>query len=95
MIVTLRQLRDSADEDERLRRVASVLVRSCPFCGAAEAEVCRPVAGFKWYALDRARGVYAHSLRIQKTLAKDPAALPAMLAQFDNALPEEIWSSLI
>jgi hypothetical protein len=94
-VVTRKVIALDAEDDARLLRIAAILVESCPFCGVGEAELCEPVEGYKWYALDRGRGIYAHALRISKALAKGSAKLEDVLAQFDNQMPEELWASII
>lgn len=94
-VMTRAQIRLDAEDDARLLRIAAILVQSCPFCGAGEAELCVPIEGYKWYALDRARGIYAHPMRIAKAIGNKSAELEDVLAQFDNQMPEDIMVSLI
>jgi hypothetical protein len=92
-VVTRKVIALDAGEDERLLRIAAILLRPCAFCGAGEGELCRPIENYKWYALDRERGVYAHALRISRAVAE--GELENVLAQFDGNMPEEIWSAVL
>jgi hypothetical protein len=94
-VITRRQIMLDAEDDARLLRIAAILVQPCPFCGAEEGGLCLPVEGCKWYALDRARGIYAHPMRIAKAIGSKSAELEDVLAQFDGNLPEDITVSLI
>jgi hypothetical protein len=88
-------LRQRRNGDARLYRVAAILVTPCSACGAGEAETCKPIPGVQWYELDRARGLYAHSLRIARAIATGNAPLEDVQAQFKDGLPAEIWRTLL
>jgi hypothetical protein len=94
-VATRAQIKLDAEEDERLLRIAAIIVQSCPFCGGEEGGLCYPIEGYKWYALDRARGIYAHPMRIAKAIGNKSAELEDVLAQFDGNMPEEIMVSLL
>lgn len=94
-VASIRQLREEKLEDERLLRVAAILIVSCPLCGTGEAELCKPVAGMTWYQLDKDRGLYAHSLRIIKAVLTGTARLDDVAAQFNDDIPDPILGALI
>ncbi len=94
-VATRAQIKLDAEEDERLLRIAAIIVQPCPFCGADEGGLCYPIEGCKWYELDRARGIYAHPMRIAKAIGNKSAELEDVLAQFDGNMPEEIMVSLL
>ncbi len=93
--ISVKELRLGQVEDARLQRVASILLVSCPYCAASEIEFCKPVAGETWYALDKGRGIYAHSLRIIKAVSSGTARLDDVTAQFDGNVPESLWGALL
>lgn len=94
-VTTRRQIRLDAEEDERLLRVAAIIVQPCPFCGAGEGELCLPIEGYKAYLLDRARGIFAHPMRIARAISLKSAKLEDVIAQFGDIVPDEIWGMLL
>lgn len=94
-VTTRRRITLDAGDDARLLRVAAILVQPCPFCGVGEGELCKPVEDYKWYALDGRRGIYAHPMRIARAVSLKSAKLEDVTAQFDDKVPDQIWSMIL
>jgi hypothetical protein len=94
-VTTRRQIKLDAGEDERLLRVAAIIVQPCPFCGADEGELCLPIEGYKAYLLDQARGIFTHPMRIARAISLKSAKLEDVIAQFGDIVPDEIWGMLL
>lgn len=93
--ITVRQLREDKDEDTRLMRVAAILVSACPECESEEAELCRPIEGVTWYALDQPRGLFAHARRIGSAVRTRTAKIEDVVAQFDGNVPDNVWEATL
>ena len=94
--LTRRQMTAVVEDDKRTLRVAGILAASCPLCGAESAALaCKPLPGRYLYILDRSRGAMAHAERIAQAVNDGTAKITEVVAQFDGAVPDEIWGLLL
>jgi hypothetical protein len=83
-----------ADRD-RLLRVAGILGVSCPVCGRMRNTSCAFTERMSLVELDEGRCLYAHDLRIQKSVQTGSATREDVIAQFDGNIPEHLMVALL
>lgn len=89
---TYRQMLSDRDLDERMKRVAGILIAPCPACGQTEPGlVCKPLDGMEMYLLDRDRALIAHGARIGAAIRTGTARVTDVVAQFDGTVPDDVW----
>lgn len=88
---------DDAELQERLLRVAAILVSPCPECNAEEAEFCAVVGEDPAYVLDSERKIWAHGRRIGHAIKIGAAKVTDVVAQFDGNenVPAEVWEEAL
>jgi hypothetical protein len=94
-IMTVGQMRGRADAIKRLRRVFGILSVGCPVCGSTMQVSCKVTPNMLHYVLDADRELYAHGLRIQRSIQEGRASLDEVIAQFDGNVPESLLASLL
>jgi hypothetical protein len=94
---TLELERQSADYDERMVRVARVLIMPCRLCRVRGGESCRPTGpgDTDLYLLDREHGILAHGTRIGFAVKKGTALIQEVVAQFDGKTPDSVWKAAL
>lgn len=94
-VATLARLEGEYELDERMRRVAAIMITECPVCDAGEAEICGLLENEPWYLLDSEIGIIAHGRRIGKAVKEGNAQITDVVAQFDGHTPDEVWASAL
>jgi hypothetical protein len=86
-----------SDEEltERMKRIAGILLASCPVCGAGEAEFCTYVADARVSLLDRERAIVAHDARIGAAIKQGTSQVQDVVAQFENHVPDSVWEAAL
>jgi hypothetical protein len=94
-VMTFKQVREDRDLDERMRRIACILISACPACGAGEAEFCTFLPDEPTYMLDRDRTIVVHGKRIGNAIKQHTAKVTEVVAQFDNHVPDDVWEAAL
>lgn len=90
-------VKDDHELQERLLRVAAILVAPCPECSAEEAEFCTVVGDDPSYMLDRERSIWVHGRRIGHAVKIGAARVTDVVAQFNGNehVPAEVWEEAL
>ena len=84
-----------AELNQRMLRVAAIIVAPCPACGVQGEELCAFVQGETVYLLDRERHIAAHGKRIGNALKTRTAKASEVVAQFDSSVPDDVWEAAL
>jgi hypothetical protein len=95
VIKTRKQIATDHDLDQRLMRVAAILVAPCPACNAGEAEFCTFLPDVAVSMLDRERALVVHDARIGHSVKLGIAKVADVVAQFDGNVPDGVWETAL
>jgi hypothetical protein len=78
-----------------MKRIAGILLATCPVCGAGEAEFCKYTEGVPAVVLDRERRITVHGARIGVAVKQGTSQVQDVVAQFDGKVPDEVWTAAL
>lgn len=90
-LVTMGQVKAEPLDNERLTRVAAILLATCPTCTAEKTVFCTIQPGQQVYVLDKERSIVVHGSRIGHAVKIRSAKVADVTAQFNGSVPDEVW----
>lgn len=95
VVMTYKQVQADRELDERMLRIAAIIVARCPACNAGEAEFCTFLPDEPTYLLDRDRTIVAHGKRIGNAVKTHTAKVTEVVAQFNGHVPDDVWQAAL
>ncbi len=91
MVATRAQVLSEEDLNERMVRVAQIMLAKCPTCTAHDEQFCTFQPGQPVTVLDRERGIIVHDSRVGFAVKAKTARVTDVIAQYGGRIPDSVW----